>query len=59
MAHVHGAPAGFADNGEGFGKDFVEDFALSGLDSIPIRDAFEARLDAGLEFRRLGAQLFV
>ena len=28
VAHLHGAPAGFADYGEGFGQDFVERRAL-------------------------------
>ena len=28
VAHVHGAPAGFADDGEGFGKNLVERLAL-------------------------------
>ncbi len=32
VAHLHGAPAGLADHGEGFGQNLVEGFALGGLD---------------------------
>ena len=59
VAHLHGAPAGFADDGEGLGQDLIECGALGSFDFLGIGDAFETRSDAGFEFGGLGAQLFV
>ena len=59
VAHLHGAPAGLADDGEGLGKNLVEGGALGGFDLFGVGDAFETRSDAGTELGCLGAQLFV
>ena len=34
VAHLHGAPAGFADDGEGFGQNFVECGAFGSVDFV-------------------------
>ena len=41
VAHLHGAPAGLADHGKGFGQNFVERRAFCGLDFVGVGDAFE------------------
>ena len=59
VAHLDGAPAGLADDGEGFGQDLVEGGALGGLDFVGVGDAFKLGGDAGAELDGFGAQLFV
>ena len=71
VAHVQDAAAGFADDGEGFGQQVVEDFfdggEAIGLDLLEavgvglgfVGDAAEPVLDALAEFVGLGAQFVV
>ncbi len=60
---LHGAPAGFADDGEGLGEDVVEG-GLFGGDALVfvfrgVLDAFEGVGDALAELDGLGAELVV
>jgi len=65
VAHADGALAGFADDGEGFGKDFVEGGLLGGVDFLGVGDAvvgwngLTGSFDAGFELGGLGAELLV
>ena len=59
MAHVDDALAGFADDGEGLGEEFVERGLFGGDDLFFVGQAFELGLDAGLEVLGLGAKFFI
>src|SRR6185437_11899001 len=59
VTHADGADAGFADDGEGFGKDLVECALFSGSDVFGVGDAFDRGGDAGAEFDSLGGELLV
>ena len=54
VAHADGARAGFADDGEGFGKDVVERGLFGGVRSRSgsVRSAFERRRRCGPGTRR-------
>ena len=41
VAHLDGAPAGFADDGEGLGQNLVEGGALGGFDVVGVGDALK------------------
>ena len=59
VAHVDDALAGLADDGEGFGEEFVERGLFGGDDLVFVGQAFELRLDAGFEILGLGAKFFI
>ena len=60
VAHLDGALAGFADDGEGFGEDVVEGGFFGGdARSSASVDAFDGGGDALAEFGGLGAELLV
>ena len=59
VAHADGAAAGFADDGEGFGEELVEDGFFGSDTLLVVGDAFEGGGDAGAEFDGLSGELFV
>ena len=59
VAHLHGAPAGLADDGEGLGQDLVEGCVFGGPDLIGVGDSFELGRDPGPELNGLVAQLLI
>jgi len=59
VAHADDAAAGFADYGEGFGEDVVEDLFFGGDTLVGVGDVFEGGGDAGAEFDGLGGEFGV
>ncbi len=56
VAHLDGALAGFADDGEGFGEDVVEGGLFGGDALVGIFNAFDGGGDALAEFDGPGAE---
>ena len=59
VSHLDGAPAGFADYGEGFGQDLVEGGTLGRFDVFGVSEALKLGGDARAEVGRLGPKLFI
>src|ERR1700678_3192959 len=59
VAHADGASAGFANYGEGFGEDLVEDDFFGGDAFVGGSNVFERGGDAGAEFGGLGGEVGV
>ncbi len=59
VAHADDAAAGFADDGEGFGKEIVEDGLFGGSDLFGIGEIAEGLGDAGAELEGLGGEFGV
>ncbi len=59
VAHADDTAAGFANDGEGFGKDVVEGGFLGGGDLLGVGEAFDGFGDALLELGGPGAELLV
>ncbi len=59
MAHLHGAPAGFADHGEGFRQNLVEGGTFGCLKVVSVGNSFELGGDARAEVDCLGPKLFI
>ena len=59
VAHADDAAAGFADDGEGFGEEVVEDGFFGGDEGVGVGNTFGGGGDAGAEFDGFGGELGV
>ena len=59
VTHADYAATGFADDGEGFRQELIEDGFLDGDDLFRVGDAFDGLGDAGAELDGLCGELFV